>query len=153
MRPAANGERVSVDLGCGRNPRNPLGCERVLGLDSEADPGRHGLAFDLFVSPLPFGNQSVDVITAYDFLEHVPRCAITAGRTRLPFIDLMSEVVRILKPGGAVFQQNPSLPFLSAFVDPTHVNVITEDMCPSCFVATPIIRRQAVTASRASSSW
>jgi SAM-dependent methyltransferase len=130
---ASNGERVSVDLGCGRNPRNPLGCERLFGLDIEADPGANVLAVDLFVSPLPFGNQSVDVVTAYDFLEHVPRCAITAEGTRFPFIDLMSEVVRILRPGGLFFSKTPAYPFSSAFVDPTHVNVITEDTFPSYF--------------------
>jgi SAM-dependent methyltransferase len=131
--PAGRGERVSLDLGCGHQPRNPLGCERVVGLDIQANPAAHVLAVDLFSSPLPFEDLSVDVVTAYDFLEHVPRCAIGAEGTRFPFIELMIEVVRILKPGGLFFSKTPAYPFASAFVDPTHVNVITEDTFPSYF--------------------
>ncbi len=118
---------VSVDLGSGREPRNPLGCDCLHGLDIEAHPGGNVIAVDLFNSRLPFPDNSVDVVTAYDFLEHVPRCSIGNGHTRFPFVDLMSEVFRILKPGGLFFSKTPAYPSAGAFVDPTHVNIITED--------------------------
>jgi SAM-dependent methyltransferase len=125
--PPTASARVSVDLGSGSEPRNPLGCERLYGLDIAAYPGANVMAVDLFQSRLPFPDDSVDVVTAYDFLEHVPRCSLAEGRTRFPFVDLMSEVFRILKPGGLFFSKTPAYPSAGAFVDPTHVNILTED--------------------------
>lgn len=130
--PSTHGS-LSVDLGCGSQPRNPLACESLYGLDISADPATNVLAVDLFTARLPFGDLSVDVVTAYDFLEHVPRCSIGAEGTRFPFIELMSEVHRILKPGGLFFSKTPAYPFAAAFVDPTHVNILTEDTFPAYF--------------------
>ena len=49
------------------------------------------------------------------------------GETRFPFIQLMNEVFRVLKPGGIFFNIQPCYPCKEAFQDPTHVNVMTED--------------------------
>ncbi len=43
----------------------------------------------------------------------------------LPFVNLMNEIFRVLKPGGRFYALTPAYPKQSAFVDPTHVNIIT----------------------------
>jgi len=43
-----------------------------------------------------------------------------------PFVELMSEIHRVLKPGGRLYAVTPAWPRAEAFVDPTHVNIITE---------------------------
>jgi SAM-dependent methyltransferase len=74
---------------------------------------------------LPLDDDSVDVATAFDVLEHVPRWDRIEGVVRNPFIDLMSDIHRILKSGGYFIALTPCFPHESAFVDPTHVNTIT----------------------------
>jgi SAM-dependent methyltransferase len=76
---------------------------------------------------LPFEDSTIDFITAYDVLEHVPRVTLHEGRTGFPLIILMNEVFRVLKPGGVFFNMQPCFPFREAFQDPTHVNIMTED--------------------------
>lgn len=43
------------------------------------------------------------------------------------FINLMSEIHRVLKPGGKLLSLTPAFPNVAAFTDPTHVNFITEN--------------------------
>jgi len=47
--------------------------------------------------------------------------------TRLPFIETMNEVWRVLKDGGLFYASTPAYPHAAAFQDPTHVNIITRD--------------------------
>lgn len=129
---------VSIDLGCGVCPRNPYQASRVVGLDrcfSDAsnliDHGEE-MSFvhaDLFSSLIPFAEASASVVTAFDFIEHVPRVDLSRG-VRYPFVDLMSDVHRVLIPGGYFFSKTPAYPFAQAFQDPTHVNIITENTFP-----------------------
>lgn len=53
--------------------------------------------------------------------------------TRFPFVELMNEVFRVLKDEGIFYSHTPAFPFPEAFVDPTHVNIITEDTFPRYF--------------------
>jgi SAM-dependent methyltransferase len=120
-----------LDLGCGAKPRNPYGCDEVHGVDIAAPPGgdagRLRIA-NLSVDPIPHPDSSFDSVSAFDFLEHVPRVLATAnGRsTRFPFIELMNEIHRVLKPGGRLYALTPAYPSGETFQDPTHVNFITE---------------------------
>jgi ubiquinone/menaquinone biosynthesis C-methylase UbiE len=41
-------------------------------------------------------------------------------------VNLMNEVYRVLKPNGVFFASTPIFPHPSAFVDPTHMNIMTD---------------------------
>jgi SAM-dependent methyltransferase len=118
-----------LDLGCGKFPRNPYGRGELCGIDVRPAPA--GLGFDyrvanLSLQPIPYGDGAFASVSAYDFIEHVPRLLATAdGRTVFPFVELMNEVWRVLVPGGRFYALTPAYPHLEAFTDPTHVNVIT----------------------------
>jgi SAM-dependent methyltransferase len=117
---------TSLDIGCGRVPKNPFRCEVVHGLDIDANLASNIIRVaDLAVEAIPFGDGLFDVVTAYDFIEHVPRVIYNPGR-RNPFIELMNEISRVLRPGGLFYSSTPAYPHPAAFQDPTHVNIITE---------------------------
>lgn len=117
---------TTLDLGCGSAARNPFDAETVFGGDI-VDYGDSRVRFaDLTVEPIPFDSQSMDYVTAFDFFEHIPRL-IYVGNDRLsPFIQLMNEIHRVLKPGGVLHAQTPAYPRAEAFGDPTHVNTISK---------------------------
>ena len=117
-----------LDLGCGNNPRNPYGRNELFGVDISVSGNRPGIvACDLSLQPIPFPDHHFDSVSAYDFFEHVPRVFPTSDfqGTRFPFIELMNEVWRVLRPGGLLYASTPVFPHEDAFVDPTHVNVVT----------------------------
>ena len=125
---------VHVDLGCGSLPRNPLEAERVIGVDVLVNPpfivSNMSVDYQRVIpgSPLPFEADQIDSVSAFDFLEHIPRVDRSPdGEFRNPFIDLMNEIYRILKPGGLFISLTPCFPSPAAFSDPTHVNFISEE--------------------------
>lgn len=122
----------TLDIGCGDSPRNPFNASEVYGLDIREDVSKNIQYADLTVEPLPFDENKFDFITAYDFLEHVPRVIYLPER-KFPFIELMNEIYRTLKSGGIFLSRTPFYPISSAFTDPTHVNVITADTFPMYF--------------------
>lgn len=63
---------------------------------------------------LPFGDGSIEVVRAHDFLEHVQ-----AGTS---VIELMNEIWRVLAPGGWLLTSTPSTDGRGAYQDPTHVS-------------------------------
>lgn len=119
-----------LDLGCGPSPRNPYGRDEAHAVDL-AQPDR--LAPHLFrranlsIEPIPHPDSSFESVSAFDFLEHIPRVLGTrdGNGTRFPFIELMDEIHRVLKPGGRFYAVTPAYPRIQAFHDPTHVNFIT----------------------------
>jgi len=121
---------VHLDLGCGKRPRNPYGRARVCGVDIRAlssSPDFEFRAANLSVAPIPWEDDSFGSVSAFDFIEHVPRILATpdGGDTFFPFVRLMDEVWRVLAPRGRLYALTPALPNPEAFVDPTHVNFIT----------------------------
>jgi SAM-dependent methyltransferase len=58
-------------------------------------------------------------------LEHIPRWERENQQIVFPFINLMSEISRCLKPGGIFLAVTPSFPSEGAFQDPTHINFIS----------------------------
>ncbi len=120
-----------LDLGCGRFPRNPYQRKELAGIDIR--PATNASDFDyrvanLTLHPIPFADDMFGSVSAYDFIEHVPRILATADgtRTRFPFVELMQEAWRVLAPGGLFYALTPAYPHPEAFTDPTHVNIITE---------------------------
>jgi SAM-dependent methyltransferase len=123
----------SLDLGCGGIPRNPFQAATSYGVDINSYDKANVIACDLSNSAIPLEAATFDYITAFDFIEHIPRVALMDGQTKLPFINLMNDIHRVLKPGGLFFSQTPAYPCKEAFQDPTHVNIITEDTFPLYF--------------------
>ena len=118
-----------LDLGCGTTPRNPYRRDELFGIDIIGDDEKNIRRANLAVAAIPFDTDQFDSVSAYDFLEHVPRVLPTAdgADTRFPFIELMNEIWRVLKEGGRFYASTPVYPAPQGFVDPTHVNVFTTE--------------------------
>jgi SAM-dependent methyltransferase len=116
----------SLDLGCGEKPRNPMDCNEVWGLDIRDLGNKFIKKADVVLEPIPFETDFFDTISAFDFIEHIPR-VIYAPDLKFPFVELMNEIHRCLKPGGSFISFTPCFPSPVAFQDPTHVNIITEN--------------------------
>lgn len=123
---------IAIDLGCGARPKNPFNADTVYGIDVRDDLENNVVKADLVIEKIPFEDNFFDYVTAHDFIEHIPRLIYCPNR-RLPFIELMNEVWRVLKPGGTFYSHTPAVPQLAAFWDPTHVNFITEHTFPMYF--------------------
>jgi GT2 family glycosyltransferase len=100
------GESIRLNLGCGYDHR-----DGYVNIDNRADV-KPDLICDV-LSGLPYDDNSVDEIRAYDFLEHIP-----IGET----INVITEIWRVLKPGGLFESFTPSTDGRGAFQDPTHVS-------------------------------
>ena len=124
----------SLDLGSGPFPKNPFNADEVFGIDLAERPDiTPNIKFaDLVTEPIPYESDSFEYVTAHDFIEHIPRVLYMPHR-RLPFIELMNEIYRVMVTGGMFLSLTPAHPHGAAFVDPTHVNIITEGTFPLYF--------------------
>jgi SAM-dependent methyltransferase len=122
----------TLDLGCGDKPRNPFHADQLFGVDVRDNLAGNIRSADLVIEPIPFDDNSFDYLTAYDFIEHVPRVVYVPQR-RNAFVEVMNEVHRVLKPGGLFLSHTPAYPHGVAFRDPTHVNIITDETFPLYF--------------------
>jgi len=121
-----------LDLGCGVSPRNPFGAESSFGIDIEEKADPLVYRADLALERIPFDDGFFSFVSAFDFIEHVPRVCC-GGDIRYPFVELMNEIYRVLDYDGIFFAKTPAFPFSEAFRDPTHVNIITEQTFPVYF--------------------
>lgn len=128
---------TSLDLGCGAKPKNIFNAEVVYGIDVRTDLDLNVVKADLVIDKIPFPDGFFDFVTAHDFIEHIPRLLYLPER-RYPFVELMNEIWRVLKPSGKFFSFTPAFPQPAAFWDPTHVNIITEQTYPLYFDNTNI---------------
>ena len=120
-----------LDLGCGKYPRNPYAQQRLFGIDIRElppTPTFESRVANLALDPIPYADGMFGSVSAFDFIEHIPRVLAVPDerRTILPFIALMNEIWRVLAPGGRLYAVTPAYPQAEAFQDPTHVNIITE---------------------------
>ena len=97
---------ITLNLGCGVK-RSHL--EGAVNIDSrpEVEPD---LICDI-TKGLPYEDDSVDMIYALDFIEHLERPEV---------VELMDEIFRVLKPGGRFHHRTPSDDGRGAWQDPTH---------------------------------
>src|SRR5436309_14901927 len=90
--PGPAGER-HLDLGCGDAPRNPYGRPALYGVDirAVASDGRFEFrSANLSFEPIPYGADAFASVSAFDFIEHVPRVLNGAqpNTTVFPFVRL-----------------------------------------------------------------
>lgn len=116
----------TLDIGCGPDPKNPFRAVEIHGLDIREDLDRNIRYADLTIGGTPYPDDHFEFVTAFEFLEHVPRVIYLPER-RFAFVELMNEVWRITKPGGLFLSSTPIYPFSPAFRDPTHVNLMTHE--------------------------
>lgn len=121
-----------LDLGCGSRPRNPYAKDNLYGIDINQDVliGSDKIVIaNLAIEGIPFQDNFFDSVSAYDFLEHVPRAIYLPEqkKMRFSFVELMNEVWRVLKNGGLFYASTPAYPAQETFVDPTHVNYVTKN--------------------------
>lgn len=122
------GNKKHLDVGCGSKPRNPFNCDNLYGvdiLDQQVNDFNYKQC-NIVLEGLPFEDSSFDSLSAYDFLEHIPRFAIIKEETQFPFINFMNEAYRVLKNDGVFYAITPVYPREECFVDPTHINFITK---------------------------
>lgn len=119
-------ETYAVDLGCGKLPSNKFKASNVCGLDLIENKINNVSKCRLGFERLPFEDNSMDYITAYDLLEHIPRYS-ELSKNGPPFIYIMNECYRVLKEDGIFFSKTPIFPFWGAFQDPTHNNIMSRN--------------------------
>jgi SAM-dependent methyltransferase len=74
---------------------------------------------DLNKRPWPWAENSIDQIIAFDALEHLYPLGKAEGQANI--VAVLSEIHRVLKPGGELLARIPSSDSRGAFQDPTHV--------------------------------
>jgi SAM-dependent methyltransferase len=114
-------------MGCGSNPRNPFGAKELIGIDILAESFIKAHQDFKYIQVLPgrafpLENESIDSISGFDFIEHLPRGSTIDSNL---FISFMNESFRVLKKGGVLLLVTPAFPSPAAFQDPTHVNFIS----------------------------
>lgn len=110
--------RKMLNLGCGTNtaPKD----QGWINLDFQPGPGVD-VVHDLATFPWPFEDASMDFIVACHVLEHLPaEYAVYDGRVVDIFYAAMNECWRILKPGGFLDIEVPTVGGEGAFQDQTH---------------------------------
>lgn len=102
----ALGSTIKLNLGCGLRRSHISG---FINIDNrqECEPD---LMCDV-ASGIPYPDNSVDVVYALDFIEHLERHEV---------LKLMDEVYRVLKPGGRFYHRTPSSDGRGCWQDPTH---------------------------------
>ena len=97
---------MKLNLGSGNRKK-----EGYVNIDIDETSGPD-LVLDILTG-LPYEDETVDKVIAFDFLEHIP-----IGRT----IYVINEIWRVLKLGGIFEHFTPSTDGRGAYQDPTHVS-------------------------------
>lgn len=128
--------KKQLDLGSGIAPRQQEGYE-AFGVDIFDFSVTNVRVADLAIHPIPYGDSEFDLVTAYDFMEHVPAVLYLPAhgdddfqgcppvRRRNCMIELFNEIYRVLAPGGEFYFESPAyIPGQNSqavWQDPTHI--------------------------------
>ncbi len=115
-----NNSGIRLDIGCGANKQ-----PHFVGMDIQPLPGVD-IVHDWNIHPWPLPNECAIMAMASHVIEHVPKVIIDGGKTRLPFIEFMDEVWRILKPDAEFAIACPHGSSQGFLQDPTHCNPLNE---------------------------
>ena len=126
-KPLIQGKKV-LDVGCGLAYGTALMAglaSTITGIDYdpgtiEANTKSYGKIVNLdfkqvVIPPLPFDNNSFDIITAFQFIEHIK-----------PRKEFIKECLRVLRPGGSLLITTPNVK-MSMARNPFHVHEYTFD--------------------------
>lgn len=121
-----------LDIGCGSLPafeNHAADGYEHFGVD--INPFKHVKAADLAIDGIPYESDQFDLVTAYDFLEHIPSFVYipeydmsndhTFMEKRNCMVELFNEVYRVLKNGGEFYFESPVAGTQGYWQDPTHV--------------------------------
>lgn len=118
-------EKNMLDLGSGDRPHKYEGYNWY-GIDIRLANGEDIVGIDLVKNSKSivgyFGKESIDLVVAYDFLEHVPNLLNNQKGLRFPRIELLNSIWKVLKPGGIFESMTPVF-------DPEH---LTTGWCRDC---------------------
>jgi predicted SAM-dependent methyltransferase len=95
-----------INLGCGYRK-----LDKFINIDSRPETNPD-MVLDV-IEGLPFEDETVDLVAAVDFLEHIP-----IGKV----VPVIEDIYRVLKMGGSFISVTPSTDGRGAFQDPTHVS-------------------------------
>ena len=118
--------RVELELGCGERKRTPA----AIGIDLRDLPGVD-LVGDVFDALAAFPPASVDAVASHHFFEHVDD---------LP--RLLSDIARVVKPGGELVVAVPHFSNPWYYSDPTHRRHF--GLYTFCYLARSELFRRAV---------
>jgi SAM-dependent methyltransferase len=97
-----------IDLGCGgKKLKGAIGIDKLLGDSID-------ICHDIEAGPLPFESDSIDIVYSDQFLEHTEN-----------LINVISEIFRVLSPGGCMICRVPYFRSSWAYIDPTHKRFFT----------------------------
>jgi SAM-dependent methyltransferase len=88
-----SGQKVKLHLGCG-----PFLFDGYINVDGDYIQNPNVVNYDISVTPYPLSDNSVDEILSVHVIEHIERWLIE---------DMLTEWLRILKPGGKVITEWP----------------------------------------------
>lgn len=108
-----------LDLGCGGN-KYPGAVGIDISSDSEAD-----YVLDMGWNRFPFQDGVFDSARCFHAIEHVPFWVYSGDRLYRPIVHFLSEVYRVLKPGGKFYILTLAFPDPRCFEDPDHKAVWT----------------------------
>jgi SAM-dependent methyltransferase len=135
-----------LEIGCGGSQRTWPGYENYGTdiVDMSAQRGNFKKA-DLIIDPIPWEDNFFDLVTADDFLEHIPM-VLYIPKFETPYagtvaaslhnyklirkdvmIGLFDEIYRVLKPDGLFYAHVPCYPDRAIFQDPQHVSFWTDE--------------------------